>query len=151
PFLRAGVPGLLLWHFTDVYYHTDGDRVDMVSPATMKNVGVCALAMAFTLTDPPDDCATRLVSELVNAFFERIHAEVENLPKAIEAGGTIADEREIREAWVSWYIGAVATTADIPVKTEAVLADRIRQATFTITRMGDTLIQALGDGDDRDE
>jgi len=27
PFLRAGLPGLLLWHFTDVFYHTDGDRV----------------------------------------------------------------------------------------------------------------------------
>jgi hypothetical protein len=26
PFLRAGKPGLLLWHFTDVFYHTDGDR-----------------------------------------------------------------------------------------------------------------------------
>jgi hypothetical protein len=145
PFLRAGVPGLLLWHFTDVYYHTDGDRPEMVSPATMKNVGVCALAMAFTLTDPAEDCATRLVSELVNAFFERIHAEVGNLPQAVAAGGTIAEEREIREAWVSWYIGAVATTSDIPVQTEAVLADRILQATLTISRMGDTLIQALGD------
>jgi hypothetical protein len=38
PFLSAGKPGLLLWHFTDVFYHTDNDRLDKVSPRTLENV-----------------------------------------------------------------------------------------------------------------
>jgi hypothetical protein len=32
PFLDAGKPAVLLWHFTDEFYHTDGDRLDKVSP-----------------------------------------------------------------------------------------------------------------------
>ena len=38
PFLRANIPGLLLWHFTDQFYHTDNDRIDKVSQETLKNV-----------------------------------------------------------------------------------------------------------------
>ena len=33
PFLTAKKPGLLFWHFTDVFYHTDGDRLENVSAA----------------------------------------------------------------------------------------------------------------------
>ncbi|MBC7897825.1 MAG: M28 family peptidase, partial [Cytophagaceae bacterium] len=40
PFLRAKKPGLLFWHFTDQFYHTDGDRVDMVSADELRNVGM---------------------------------------------------------------------------------------------------------------
>ena len=39
PFLRAGLLRLLLRHFTDVFYHTDGDRVENVSARTLENVG----------------------------------------------------------------------------------------------------------------
>ena len=39
PFLKADIPGLLLWHFTDQFYHTDNDRIDKVSQKTLKNVG----------------------------------------------------------------------------------------------------------------
>ena len=31
PFLQFKKPGVLFWHFTDVFYHTDGDRLDKVS------------------------------------------------------------------------------------------------------------------------
>ncbi|MGF1925516.1 MAG: M28 family peptidase, partial [Bacteroidia bacterium] len=31
PFLQGKIPGLLMWHFTDVFYHTDNDRIDKVS------------------------------------------------------------------------------------------------------------------------
>ena len=39
PFLKFKKPGALFWHFTDVFYHTDGDRLDMVSKPELANVG----------------------------------------------------------------------------------------------------------------
>ncbi|MGX7835988.1 hypothetical protein ACWKSR_12630, partial [Campylobacter fetus subsp. venerealis] len=47
--LQADIPGLLLWHFTDQFYHTDNDRLDKVSQKTMQNVGTAALVAAYTL------------------------------------------------------------------------------------------------------
>src|SRR5687768_11125285 len=47
PFLTAKKPGLLLWHFTDVFYHTDNDRLVNVSAATLTNVGTSALVSAL--------------------------------------------------------------------------------------------------------
>lgn len=49
PFLQADIPGLLLWHFTDQFYHTDNDRLDKVSQKTMVNVGTGALVSAYIL------------------------------------------------------------------------------------------------------
>lgn len=37
PFLRADIPSVLFWHFTDQYYHTDNDRLDKVSRATLRS------------------------------------------------------------------------------------------------------------------
>ncbi len=39
PFLQFKKPGVLFWHFTDVYYHTDGDRLDKVSEQELVNSG----------------------------------------------------------------------------------------------------------------
>ena len=50
PFIDARKPGLLLWHFTDQFYHTDGDRIDMVSADELRNVGMSALVSAVVLT-----------------------------------------------------------------------------------------------------
>ena len=49
PFLQFKKPGALFWHFTDVYYHTDGDRIDKVSKSELVNVGNAALASVLTL------------------------------------------------------------------------------------------------------
>ena len=65
PFLRADIPGILLWHFTDQFYHTDGDRIEMVSASTLENVGVCAavsgmaLAMGSSSSRDPDGALSR--------------------------------------------------------------------------------------------
>ena len=48
-FASEGIPSLLNWHFTDRYYHTNQDRLDKVSPAEMKNVGVAVATSAWTL------------------------------------------------------------------------------------------------------
>ena len=45
PFLQFKKPGALFWHFTDVFYHTDGDRLDKVSKPELVNVGIAALVV----------------------------------------------------------------------------------------------------------
>ena len=57
PFLRSGIPGLLLWHFTDAFYHTDGDGIDKVSAETMANVGISTTVTAMTLTSANGETA----------------------------------------------------------------------------------------------
>ena len=34
---NAQIPAVLLWHFTDQHYHTDLDRIDMVSAASERH------------------------------------------------------------------------------------------------------------------
>ncbi|HSG09918.1 MAG TPA: M28 family peptidase, partial [Longimicrobiales bacterium] len=86
PFLRAGLPGLLLWHFTDVFYHTDGDRIENVSARTLTNVGVCAAVSVMTLTTADGEVASFLVGEVERAGLERLAAEQELSAAAVAAG-----------------------------------------------------------------
>ncbi len=60
-FAAAGIPSLLNWHFTDRYYHTSQDRLDKVSPAEMKNVGVAVAASAWLLSSADDADAASVV------------------------------------------------------------------------------------------
>src|SRR5690606_34765200 len=66
PFLQADIPGLLLWHFTDQFYHTDNDRLDKVSQATMVNVGTAALVSAYALLDADEKTAEKMLEMLVS-------------------------------------------------------------------------------------
>ncbi|HEU5219145.1 MAG TPA: M28 family peptidase, partial [Gemmatimonadales bacterium] len=75
PFLDAGKPGLLLWHFTDQFYHTDGDRIGMVSAPEIRNVGVCALTTALALGSADAKTAVRVVAEIRQAALERLERE----------------------------------------------------------------------------
>ena len=75
PFLRADAPGLLLWHFTDQFYHTDGDRLEMVSATTLENVSVCAATSAMALTTADAETALFLIGELETAALERLGKE----------------------------------------------------------------------------
>ncbi len=75
PFLNAKIPGLLMWHFTDVFYHTDGDRLDMVSAEEMKHVGVSALATAYLLTQADQKTAVALISDITANALQRLQTE----------------------------------------------------------------------------
>jgi hypothetical protein len=70
PFLNAKIPAVLLWHFTDQFYHTDRDRIEMVSAATLGNVGNCALSTGLLLTagsrETPPHCANWRASRNAN-------------------------------------------------------------------------------------
>lgn len=113
PFLRAKIPGLLFWHFTDQFYHTDGDRIDKVSRAELRNVGITALVSALTLTTPDTKTTLGLVAELRGAALARIETERRLSESAVRAGGAVALERDIIDTWRAWYEDALESYTDL--------------------------------------
>lgn len=118
PFLQNKIPGLLMWHFTDVFYHTDNDRIDKVSATTMKNVGVSALTAAYTLVTANESTATSTVDQVKKDALARLKTEFELSKKAIADGKAVADEKHIIEVWSKWYTDALATIGNMAVKPE---------------------------------
>jgi aminopeptidase YwaD len=115
PYIQYHKPGLLFWHFTDVYYHTDGDRLPMVSPDEMKNVGVAALVSALTLTAADGATARALVTQVEGDGRARLEREYALSASAVREGKPSAHEVEILTAWKTWYVGAIGTMRDIEV------------------------------------
>ena len=113
PFLRSGAAGILLWHFTDQFYHTDGDRLEMVSAETLENVGVCAAVSAMTLVSADSGTAVFLVGEVRDAALGRLARESALSQEALEAGGDPEEEREILAAWTDWYLEALSAMEDL--------------------------------------
>ncbi len=115
PFLKFNKPGVLFWHFTDVFYHTDGDRKENVSPETMSNVGNTALASVLTLTTADGATARALVAEVERAAHARIGAEIALSVKALATGGSPAAETDIVNTWIDYYAKSIETMSDIEV------------------------------------
>jgi Zn-dependent M28 family amino/carboxypeptidase len=115
PFLQAHIPGLLMWHFTDQFYHTDGDRLDKVSPEEMQNVGVSALAVGLTLCNPPDKLFPALVEELKQQAETRLETEYQLSKTSVIQGSDRKQQAHILEVWGKWYEDAIATMQDIPL------------------------------------
>jgi aminopeptidase YwaD len=115
PFLRAGKPGVLLWHFTDVFYHTDGDRLENVSAPELKNAGICALLTALTLTSADGPTTRALVYEVQRAAEARIATEAALSRAAMVGGGDASRERTILRAWTDYYRDAIRAMRDIEV------------------------------------
>ncbi|MFP5353796.1 MAG: M28 family peptidase [Gemmatimonadota bacterium] len=113
PFLKAKKPGLLFWHFTDQFYHTDRDRLEMVSADELKNVGVAALVGALVLASANGETARAIVGELERAALKRLAAERALSVAAVAGGGDPVRERDILETWGAWYDGALASAADV--------------------------------------
>ena len=118
PFLQNKIPGLLMWHFTDVFYHTDNDRIDKVSPTEMKNVGISGLTAAYTLISADENTASATVSQVKADALTRLKTEFELSKKAIADGKAANDEKHIIEVWCKWYVDALATINKMPVKAE---------------------------------
>lgn len=110
PFLAAGIPGVLMWHFTDQYYHVDLDRIGMVSANELANVGNCALSTSLILTaaDQPE-YARAAITEMAAIAERRIRAEGV-LSKAVVAAtpDSAAEQVTIITAWRDYYLGAIA-------------------------------------------
>ncbi len=144
PFLRADIPGLLLWHFTDMFYHTDGDRIDKVSAETLANVGVSAAVAAMTLASADGEVARFVIGEVEAAALSRLAAEYELSRTAIEQGADRTEQKAIVQAWLDWYRSALETTDDIEVggasaETMAAIVDAVAR----VTAAGQEYLNAL--------
>ncbi|MEO8335962.1 MAG: M28 family peptidase [bacterium] len=113
PFLTFKKPGVLFWHFTDQFYHTDGDRIDKVSAATLQNVGISAVVSALTLTSADAAMARTLIAEIEHAALARLDVETALSRSAMAAGGNAANERDILQTWTDYYVNSIATMSDI--------------------------------------
>lgn len=113
PFLNAKIPGLLLWHFTDVFYHTDADRIDKVSAWEMKNVGVSALVAAYSLTANDKLMVEYLIKEYEQSAIKRLNIEFALSKTAIEKGGNKATEIHILEVWAKFYVDALGKMKEV--------------------------------------
>ncbi|MFC3560665.1 M28 family peptidase [Pedobacter jamesrossensis] len=144
PFLQNKIPGLLMWHFTDVFYHTDNDRLDKVSPTEMKNVGISALTAAYTLISADENTATATVAQVKADALIRLKTEFDLSKKAIADGKPAADEKHIIEVWSKWYIDALATINKMPVKPETTrVGSTIKVATGEIEKQTKTYLEEL--------
>jgi hypothetical protein len=115
PFLNAKIPGLLMWHFTDVFYHTDGDRLEMVSAEEMKHVGVSALATAYLLTQARRNTAIALIKDITANALQRLKTECALSNTNVKEGKDTTTEKHILEMWRDWYVAALDRTTDIAV------------------------------------
>ena len=144
PFLQANIPGLLMWHFTDEFYHTDGDRLENVSAWEMKNVGVSALVAAITLTSSSEKTALFLVEELKVSAFKRLEVEMKLSQDAIKNGGSKEKESHILETWSNYYVGALAKMNNlIPGGITPKLEAAIQAAQKQVSEKSEQLIKAL--------
>ena len=113
PFLAAKKPGLLLWHFTDVFYHTDNDRLENVSAATLSNVGTAALVSALTLASADSAVARGIVAETRRAAERRLETEMRLSVDTLRRGGTVAHEALILRTWTDYYRDAIRAATDV--------------------------------------
>jgi aminopeptidase YwaD len=129
PFLEAKMPGLLMWHFTDVFYHTDADRLENVSAWEMKNVGVSALVSAMILSSMNEATGLYLIEELKQAAFKRLSTELVLSKELLTKGGKKETESHILETWGKYYSDALGKMEDLlPGGNTAKLAEAIASA-----------------------
>jgi hypothetical protein len=97
-FMRAGVPSLLNWHFTDRYYHTNLDTIDKVSASEMQHVAIVVGTTAMFLASA-DQADVGPMTKLMEAARDaRITTEEKNNATP-----------EILQAWRTWYDEAIAS------------------------------------------
>ena len=146
PFLRAGKPGLLLWHFTDVYYHTDGDRLGKVSPRRDGERGRGGARVGAAHSPRPTvRRRARLVADVERAAVARLETEGRLSRAAIAAGKPAADERLILRTWADYYVQALRATADIQVGgSDAATRAAIEAAVSVVQKAGAQELATLG-------
>jgi aminopeptidase YwaD len=116
PFLEAKIPGVLMWHFTDVFYHTDSDRLINVSAKEMKNVGISALASAFSLCSGNEESAIFFIDEIKTNALTRLMTEFDLSKAAIKNGASVNEEKHILEVWANYYVSALEKMTEIPIQ-----------------------------------
>jgi aminopeptidase YwaD len=127
PFVSAGIPGVLMWHFTDQHYHDDLDRIEMVSAPELQHVGNCALATSLILTAANKPAYARAaITEMAGIAERRLEVEgalsratlspaadpigriPEDTSRRTTAPPSATEQVTILEAWRDFYLGAIA-------------------------------------------
>ncbi len=142
PFLDAKIPAVLLWHFTDQYYHTSPDRIDMVSSATLANVGSCALTTGLLLASGSAGVARFALNELTTVAERALKTQAALSDSARKSGSDLANERRVIETWRDYYIDAIAKVTDIPVGPSD-LALEIGKAQRGVRKAADEVLAAI--------
>ena len=96
-------------------YHTDRDRIEMVSATTLGNVGNCALTTGFLLTAGTDAVGGAALKELVDVAAQELRTQAALSRAVLAKGGDAAAERKIVEAWRDYYVGALPTVQELTV------------------------------------
>lgn len=145
PFLTAGKPGLLLWHFTDQFYHTDRDRIEMVSPRTLANVGTVALVTALELTTADGPVARSVVADVEHAAVERLAIEESLSRAAVAAGKPRAEEELLLRTWTDYYVKALHAVDDVQLGgSDAATRQAIAAAAERVAARGKAALAAIG-------
>ncbi|SHO60548.1 M28 family peptidase [Algoriphagus zhangzhouensis] len=135
PFLQANIPGLLLWHFTDQFYHTDQDRLDKVSQETLKNVGTAALASAYTLLNGDDKTAKFLAKTILADAKKRLKIEYQLSLEEIKNGGSKEVEMDIISTWNDWYQKALMSISDLsPESNQSKSESKLNKISSSLTK-----------------
>ncbi|GJM35963.1 MAG: hypothetical protein DHS20C18_49640 [Saprospiraceae bacterium] len=113
PFLDAQIPGLLMWHFTDMFYHTDADRIDKVSAQTLTNVGISALTCGLSLCTATESMAAEVLDLTLEAAKKRITVEGKLSQATVQNGESVSSQHKILKAWGNWYQQALPKVSDI--------------------------------------
>ena len=144
PFLQAKIPGLLMWHFTDVFYHTDGDRLEMVSAKEMKQVGISALAAAYILCTANESTSLALIDEIAGNATDRLEVEFNLSKLALQTGSVLDKEQHIISVWSNWYLQALAKMTDINTSgTSKAIETKIAEAQTALKQKTDMLNKLL--------
>ena len=142
PFLKADIPSVLFWHFTDQFYHTDNDRIDKVSKTTLKNVGVTALIAAYTLLNADEKTAKLILLNLEKAAVNRLNEELKQSKIAIYEGADESVQIEIINAWKDWYQKSFATALDL-VSEKEIMNKEIEKSQKRIAAISSKIIEKL--------
>lgn len=148
PFITAGIPGVLLWHFTDQNYHDDLDRIGMVSPVELAHVGNCALTTALIVTAANHpEYARATLDELSSIAERRLGAEAE-ISRDTLRNATAADstrERTILTAWRDYYVAALAKVPEMTLPHLALASD-VAAAQLRVRHKAAAVLASLGLG-----
>lgn len=143
PFLRADIPGLLLWHFTDQFYHTDNDRIDKVSQITLKNVGTAALVSAFTLLNSDASTALAALQNIKSRAEKRLNDEFLLSQQSVKEGNESVTEIEILTAWNDWYQKTFDAVRDMAYEPNEDLNGAINEAKDQLKKQTEEYIKLL--------
>ncbi|WP_435260845.1 M28 family peptidase [Tenacibaculum sp. nBUS_03] len=142
PFLKANIPSVLFWHFTDQFYHTDNDRIDKVSKTTMKNVGVSSLVSAYTLLNANKRTAKSILKTIESKAVSRLKEEQKLSEISLLKRDSLNTEIAIISAWNDWYIKTARTTLDM-VNDSTELTKNIEETQKRINLMSSEIIEKL--------